>query len=1178
MAPKVKAVVAIQSSSATRNTIATPQDIQRAIRDNPTGVKLIQTGSLDVTPLLAGYLCLRNTQDLREFFAKVTELPEAVSYMKARHAGFGVNGKTDKSNWQIKHLFDFILHPTNIDKDTLGHSLPLPLEKFPAKDERRGYVSFIATMYQIIRRYPQRFPVTENGIKDTRQILMGIEAENWYRAYQILRLLWREKNESRKALKNKDSNRKSKTQNKVAETPVFLTNRDYRNASSDEADKLTTVNLPLRRYLDGEFDAIQDQITASEEQDTEAIPQDPAAEDKAFEAFEKSFRNVPGRLDHINKQDAMPQLDDGAIRQVLAHLGKRAKILFGDPSRTTTEPTHIPSDASAFAEQSVQRADTEGAAKESGEMDDKLRETFWELQRTMNTASACTPPYEECCSDLGLNPKKPKLGSLLILKPWQVTGIWWILYMWKFGLGTGLLGDDVGLGKTITSLAAVVCGSQLARNPAPNASIDLGLCGPFKPTLVICPASAFGVWKEEALLFDDLGLSLYLWAGSESKAEVADRHRTLGTDADALRQFCGGFEEDNPKTALMVVVTTYQTFHMRSLEFTSTPVKNKKGKAKEQHNDDDSDEEDLEDEEADLTEEDMRTLTTKTGGLFSIVLADESHKLKTVRTRTHQAVAHTQANNILLISATPTINRSSDLFGTLSLMWENIRPDLLPEKELSLDESIYRKDLEEYREKAEEIRANELTAVNLVDFESMLPFLNPRVFASLVSKEKQLTTDTAVCLMPPILCTIQIRRVKGQIMTIDNKDLVIGKEIPPYTVVTVEVEMGHKQATDYTEIHRDIVADMKGGAQGQNEVSGAIEGCLDMKAHRKLCHATLHPGLHSFHTSRFFTTAKMKGWNDLNDYGYSLFHRIVYPDPSMPSYRERIGAAVSVGANSVKLQVLAGIVHDICYRDQGNLIVFTSWPSTQWLVEMFLHVIGVPVLSIRAAHSRKMRTETQDAFNDMGTQGHVLVTNIKCGATSMNLQKNCFHMVFMEVSESANSTSQAIGRIHRIGQSHVQRIWILTANYTYDGTQQARAAKKMYGQIAGQSDLEVTQEAIEQQVEVYKAQTAGAETAEWANKNEPFTEEEMESRAISYLQHRKVVELYTTTFGQRTPRHGWDNIRLLAQKDLLPDEMAAKIKIIRKSAFLPKLTVVNLDPNFFRIKADPSLIQHRSMP
>jgi hypothetical protein len=119
----------------------------------------------------------------------------------------------------------------------------------------------------------------------------------------------------------------------------------------------------------------------------------------------------------------------------------------------------------------------------------------------------------------------------------------------------------------------------------------------------------------------------------------------------------------------------------------------------------------------------------------------------------------------------------------------------------------------------------------------------------------------------------------------------------------------------------------------------------------------------------------------------------------------------------VKLQWLCRVVHDVFIRDKQNLIVFMGWPITQWLVEMFLTIVRIRVMSIRSVHSRISRANTQETFNHPSTKSSVLVTNLKCGATSMNLQKNCSTIVFLEVPDSANVASQAIRRIHRIRQT-----------------------------------------------------------------------------------------------------------------------------------------------------------------
>jgi hypothetical protein len=216
---------------------------------------------------------------------------------------------------------------------------------------------------------------------------------------------------------------------------------------------------------------------------------------------------------------------------------------------------------------------------------------------------------------------------------------------------------------------------------------------------------------------------------------------------------------------------------------------------------------------------------------------------------------------------------------------------------------------------------------------------------------------------------------------------------------------------------------------------------------------------------------------------------------------------------------------------------------------MFLTTVGVPVLSIRSAHSRMQRSMTQEQFNNPATIGHVLVTSLKCGATSMNLQKNCSSIVFLEVPDSANITAQAIGRVHRIGQTKHQDIYIVSKNHSYDQKLQAQAAQKMYGQIAGQSDLSCT----ENEIEMAKKELASKDGDEDGNPSDDKGGEGCDmdlsrtESAIQQAKHNKVITLYMATFGQRTPRHDWGNVRQLGAKDLLPSEAVLGKRIQRES-------------------------------
>lgn len=1162
-AAKAKAAEKVNVANAARLRAAT----EAAVRDNPPGVRIVIVGSLDMTPLLAGYLNVPDTQALRDLITEITNSDSCKAWCDARKVGFGVNGLGATSVWAIKTLFKFACDPSFLDEEDFEGGLPLNIQRWPAKDSTRGYASWLVTMWTIIQAYPDSFTSTTSE-ETEKSYLAGIHVEDWHRAYQVLRVIWREKNESRSSLKSTGVTR-SKVQTKPAQVPTFYTDADLRGAGTDEAAKLTTGNLELEQYLEDEEEG-----AAEAEDETEQSPAAGGKEEAAvFDVFEASFKNVPTNLDEINKKNWMPQLDFAAKGQLLAHIGKRAKVLWpledvqkasakpaagggvGSSAETQTQTAKslVEPITSTFAERTVQDADVEGTAF-PGEMEQEDRERFWKLQRTMNNVSSNPVDYAQACIDLDLDPSLPMIGNLT-LKPWQVTGAWWILWQWRWGLGSVLLSDDVGLGKTITTLTALQIGAQLASTPLSEHTLDLsprlGLEPPYKPTLIVCPASAFAVWKEELTHFPHL--HLHLWAGSSLKAEVRDRYRTLETHPEAVIELAASLSPEDPATACQIILTTYQTFHMRTLRFEDVPTPNSKGKGRrviEEEDDEDQVSQELDDDDdQELSEEQLRRLKTAVEGVFGIIIADESHKLKSVRTRTHQAVSLVLPSNILLISATPTINRSIDLYGSLALIWRCMRPGLIDNLRFDYNDPPRMK----YGDfKAALEMFDKLTPVNLLDIRQFIVFLYPQSFLAIANKERQLSTSTAAHTLPLILSLIQLRRVKGQEIGVLGSTVVIGGDIPPYSVMTVELEMSLEEYHQYLAIHERLSNRLAaGGWEGEGE-GASTEGHINMAAHRLLSHVSLHPGLDHFCKSKRTSTAKVVTWNERKDYGYTFFHRLTRMDTTAPPYRERVGAALSISAGSVKLQWLASKVFDVCIGKRNNLIVFIAWPTTQWLVEMFLTTIGIPVLSIRAAHSRMQRSMTQELFNNPATKGHVLVTSLKCGATSMNLQKNCACVVFLEVPDSANLTAQAIGRVHRIGQKEQQEIYIVSKNHSYDQKLQANAAQKMYGQIAGQSDLSCTEDEIERaRQELARLKGAVDVSSDDDSDDGSNADSPIERAALKRAKHGKVVALYMATFGQRTPRHNWDNVRALAAKDLLPSEAIPGKMICRKSPTYP---------------------------
>jgi len=72
------------------------------------------------------------------------------------------------------------------------------------------------------------------------------------------------------------------------------------------------------------------------------------------------------------------------------------------------------------------------------------------------------------------------------LRPYQVQGFRWLVFLWRHGLG-GVLADDMGLGKTLQTLALIAHARDHASDP--------------HPFLVVAPTSVVSNWVSEAARF-----------------------------------------------------------------------------------------------------------------------------------------------------------------------------------------------------------------------------------------------------------------------------------------------------------------------------------------------------------------------------------------------------------------------------------------------------------------------------------------------------------------------------------------------------------------------------------------------------------------------------------------------------------------------------------------------------
>ncbi|CAG7645041.1 RNA polymerase-associated protein RapA [Paenibacillus solanacearum] len=129
------------------------------------------------------------------------------------------------------------------------------------------------------------------------------------------------------------------------------------------------------------------------------------------------------------------------------------------------------------------------------------------------------------------------------LRPYQVEGISWLMFLRNCGFG-GCLADDMGLGKTIQMITYLLL---LREQRLQETGRTEAASGEAPPSLLVCPTSVLGNWQKELQRFAP-DLRVYLHYGP-SRAK-----------GDRFAAACSGYD---------LVLTTYTLSHLDESELSS---------------------------------------------------------------------------------------------------------------------------------------------------------------------------------------------------------------------------------------------------------------------------------------------------------------------------------------------------------------------------------------------------------------------------------------------------------------------------------------------------------------------------------------------------------------------------------------------------------------------------------
>ncbi|QAY60760.1 DEAD/DEAH box helicase [Microbacterium protaetiae] len=147
------------------------------------------------------------------------------------------------------------------------------------------------------------------------------------------------------------------------------------------------------------------------------------------------------------------------------------------------------------------------------------------------------------------------------------------------------------------------------------------------------------------------------------------------------------------------------------------------------------------------------------------------------------------------------------------------------------------------------------------------------------------------------------------------------------------------------------------------------------------------------------------------------------------------------------------------HRSVGKVVFFAKHIDVMDAAEAHFAASGVKYVSVRGEQSTPARQEAIDAFNSDPDVGFA-VCSLTAAGVGLNMQA-ASNVVLAELSWTAAEQTQAIDRVHRIGQDEPVTAWRIIAAHTIDtkiaeliDSKQGLAARALDGQTveAGSSD------------------------------------------------------------------------------------------------------------------------------
>lgn len=439
------------------------------------------------------------------------------------------------------------------------------------------------------------------------------------------------------------------------------------------------------------------------------------------------------------------------------------------------------------------------------------------------------------------------------------------------------------------------------------------------------------------------------------------------------------------------------------------------------------------------------------------VVLDECQHVRSIFTPQHKCVALLERNSLIGLTATPMCNQIVDLYGYWSLLGNGLAAEVLDEEDENSELVLARIVHPDGTKPCQSLRElyTVWSIVRLPSAFEEIPYelFDPSLIVRLGSNVSTIVGDD--CLPFLFRASIMMRTMADTITGLGNEKILIGAEIPPLRVMTIEVRYSSADQRCHDEVYRFWIKEvLKPNTSGE-----AIHGRQKMAIYRALSLLALSPRLYDFLCSmgRIGSLSdSIANYISADDFGFTAYFQATCRDPAVLRPYKSIEQAYYLICQCPRLREMLRILDKEGAFDQSRkgpirprFLIISYWPIVCWMVEMVIRRFGLKSEVIIAANSAGNRAAVAE-FNDPQSKCQVLNTTYVCGGTGLNVHECCNVVILIEPAPNFNLEMQAIGRVHRLGQVKPQRVYRLFQEHTINRYTVGWNIKNMLPQIAAQ--------------------------------------------------------------------------------------------------------------------------------